>query len=84
MPKATDTVIYRLHSSHYAATDTTGAFLQGGRWHTQGKHVLYAAEHISLAVLETLVHTTGLPLPPKSVARVTIPAEVLIEHAIWQ
>ncbi len=27
-----------------------------GRWHTQGRHLDYAAEHLSLAILERLVH----------------------------
>ena len=33
-----------------------GAFLFGGRWNPAGYHLVYAAEHLSLAVLEVLVH----------------------------
>jgi RES domain-containing protein len=34
----------------------TGAWKHDGRWHTQGHRVVYAAESLALATLETLVH----------------------------
>lgn len=33
-----------------------GARLYGGRWNRRGEAMVYAAEHLSLAVLEVLVH----------------------------
>lgn len=35
----------------------TGAKLYGGRWNTPGNFVIYSASSVSLAMLETLVHT---------------------------
>lgn len=34
----------------------TGAFLHGGRWSPRGRHVVYTAGSIALAMLEVLVH----------------------------
>lgn len=52
-----------------------GARLAGGRWNSPGLGVIYASQHLSLAVLEILVHA---PLPAqRTVARsrtvITVP-----------
>lgn len=49
--------VYRITSTQYS-DDISGAGskLAGGRWNSPGIAVLYAAQHISLAVLEMLVH----------------------------
>ena len=80
---AADTVIYRMHASTYSATDTPGAMRAPGRWHSIGTRVIYAAEHISLAVLETVIHAAGRRLPPRSITRITIPSSVTIEETDW-
>lgn len=72
-----------MHSPAHDAFDSTGAFLQPGRWHRAGTRVLYAAEHASLAVLETLIHAGGRRLPPRSMTRIHIPEVVAIESAGW-
>ncbi len=73
--------IFRMHAARFAATDATGALLAPGRWHSQGTRVLYAAEHVSLALLETLIHAGGRRLPPRALARIVIPAGMRVESA---
>ena len=57
-----------------------GAREFGGRWNPKGVSVVYLAEHLSLAALETYVHlpagARGLPF---QAFRVTIPEEVRVE-----
>jgi RES domain-containing protein len=72
-----------MHAARYLAADPTGSMLAPGRWHSQGTRVIYAAQHISLAVLETVVHAAGRKLPPRSLTRITIPERVAVEEASW-
>lgn len=76
-------VIFRMHSKSRDAFDTKGATLQEGRWHSIGTRVIYAAEHASLAVLETLIHAGGKKIPPRVMTRITVPDELPIERAAW-
>jgi RES domain-containing protein len=76
-------VIFRMHSKSHGAFDTRGATLQEGRWHSIGTRVVYAAEHASLAVLETLIHAGGKKIPPRVMTRITVPDELPIERAAW-
>jgi RES domain-containing protein len=63
--------------------DTAGAFLFSGRWHLAGIRVVYAAEHASLAVLETLIHTSGRAVPNRAITEIHIPEEVSVESSEW-
>jgi RES domain-containing protein len=45
--------------------------------------VIYAAEHASLAVLESLIHAGGRKLPPRAMTRIEIPDDLLVESAGW-
>lgn len=51
-------LVYRIVHKKYA--DSLFASGLEGRWNSQGKKVLYTAENISLAYLETLAHRKGL------------------------
>src|ERR1700732_1272569 len=55
--------IYRMHRAARAAGDYTGAMLAGGRWNPIGTPMLYAAQHLSLACVEILVHLDKSELP---------------------
>jgi RES domain-containing protein len=76
-------VVFRMHAVARDAFDTQGAFLHPGRWHSAGTRVIYAAEHASLAVLETLIHAGGKKLPPRAITRIHIPDDLLIETGEW-
>jgi RES domain-containing protein len=76
-------VIFRMHSKSHGVFDTKGATLHEGRWHSIGTRVVYAAEHASLAVLETLIHAGGKKIPSRVITRITVPDKLPIERAAW-
>jgi RES domain-containing protein len=63
----------------YRADDLTGAGAKdtGGRWNEKGVAVVYAAESIALACLETFVHLNagGLPVN-RFLVEITIPDDI--------
>jgi len=57
-------IVYRLANEEFTHDlSGKGAKLYGGRWNSFGLPVLYTTEHISLAVLEILVHIKTLKTP---------------------
>ena len=52
---------FRIFKTKYSASwfDGEGAFRYGGRWNLRGTRVFYAAESLSLAALEMLVHLSS-------------------------
>jgi RES domain-containing protein len=76
-------IVYRMHRIGSNVFDTTGASLFSGRWHLAGVRVVYAAEHISLAALETLIHTSQKALPSKAITEIHIPDELPVESSEW-
>ena len=54
--------VYRIGDSkgRYPIFSGEGAKLSEGRWHQKGQDPIYAAEHLSLAMLEKLVHFNGI------------------------
>jgi RES domain-containing protein len=50
-------IVYRFASEQYKEDISgNGAAIFGGRWNSKGRPVLYSSNHISLSVLELLVH----------------------------
>jgi RES domain-containing protein len=76
-------IVFRMHGIAVSALDSSGAFLQPGRWHSAGTRVVYAAEHASLAALETLIHAGGRKMPPRAITRIHLPDDLPIESASW-
>jgi len=76
-------IVYRMHRIGSDVFDTTGAVLFSGRWHLAGMRVVYAAEHASLAALETLIHTGGKPVPSKAITEIQIPEDMTVESSEW-
>jgi RES domain-containing protein len=72
---------------HYRADDLsgTGAKITGGRWNRPGTALVYAAESIALAALETVVHLTGgmaLPLN-RILVRIDVPDDEWAARAVF-
>jgi RES domain-containing protein len=53
--------VWRLARRRLAALDGAGAHLYGGRWNRRGQSVVYCSEHLSLALLEVIVHLELAP-----------------------
>lgn len=64
-------LVFRICRDIHQALDGEGARLFGGRWNSPGLPLIYASEHISLCVLEQLVHL-DLDLIPENWVVVTI------------
>jgi RES domain-containing protein len=60
-------------SGVYPIFDATGSTLAPGRWNTPGSPVIYTSEHFSTALLEKLVHGSGMLPPHQHFVTVTIP-----------
>ena len=76
-------IVYRMHRIGSNVFDTTGAFLFSARWHLAGVRVVYAAEHASLAALETLIHTSQRAVPNKAITEIAIPQDIAVESSEW-
>ena len=55
--------VWRLAIGRHREIDGEGARLYGGRWNSPGVPMVYAATHLSLALLEQLVHLDPARLP---------------------
>ena len=66
-------ILYRIADDRYAADlNGTGGLFAPGRWHRRGTPILYLAEHVSLSMLEVLVHSPALPIG-RSCVTVSLP-----------
>ncbi|MCR5855672.1 RES family NAD+ phosphorylase [Mesorhizobium sp. J428] len=70
----------------YPIFDATGSTIAPGRWNIRPTPVIYTSEHFSTALLEKLVHGSGVLPPNQHYIEVTIPRgasyEVLSEPSL--
>jgi RES domain-containing protein len=72
--------VYRLAKRRYPVYDGSGAALEGARWNSPGRPLIYASEHYATALLEKLVHAGRTQLPgPHHAAAIEIPEGVSTE-----
>jgi RES domain-containing protein len=55
-----------------------GAYLNGGRWNSEGFYALYTASTASLALLETLAHLKVIPQTGYCLACIKIPEDAIL------
>lgn len=63
----------------YPIYSPEGARKYAGRWHRRGQRVIYTAEHYSTAMLERLVHYSGVLPKGQHFIEIGIPAGVSYE-----
>lgn len=72
--------LYRIGSRRHALFDGTGAFLYGGRWNSRGRRIIYAAQSLSGARLELLVHLPSGDVPADHAwIEIEVPADIRID-----
>ena len=73
--------VYRLAKRRYPVYDGSGAALEGARWNSPGRLLIYASEHYATALLEKLVHAGRTLLPgAHHAAAIEIPDDLPIEE----
>lgn len=63
----------------YPIYSCEGARQYGGRWHRRGQRTIYTAEHYSTAMLERLVHYSGVLPKGQHFIEIAVPAGVSYE-----
>lgn len=81
-------VLYRVAKARYPVFDGTGASLEGGRWNSPGRPVIYAATCLAGSLLELLVHAGPREKLPGAhhCARARFPDDVevqLLDEAVF-
>ena len=73
--------VYRLTLPRYAGTAFSGegARRVGGRWTPVGRPVVHTSGNVSLAVLETLVHTAVSSIPAHHLVAADVPESLAVE-----
>jgi RES domain-containing protein len=83
MPRTLDRVLcsYRIGDPHgkYPIYDATGSTISPGRWNTTTSPMIYTSEHYSTALLEKLVHGSGMLPHDQHYMEITIPNGVSYE-----
>jgi RES domain-containing protein len=68
--------------SNHADLTGIGGLRAAGRWHSQGRRIVYLADHPSSALLEMLVHMDRDLIPPSyQLLRIALPPDIAIETA---
>ena len=66
--------------SNYVDLSGIGGLRAAGRWHSQGRRIVYLADHPSSALLEMLVHMDRDFIPPThQLLRVAVPDDIKVE-----
>jgi RES domain-containing protein len=64
--------------SNYADLSGIGGMRTAGRWHSQGRRIVYLADHPSSALLEMLVHMDRDLIPPTyQLLRIVTPSDIV-------
>lgn len=72
--------VYRIARCDYIRDlSGSGAFLNGGRWNSEGVYALYTASTASLALLETLAHLQKIPKVGFCLVCLDIPDDFLLD-----
>lgn len=72
--------VYRLSKRRYPVYDGSGAALEGARWNSPGRVLIYTSEHYATVLLEKLVHAGRTQLPGAHyAAAIDIPDELSTE-----
>jgi RES domain-containing protein len=67
--------------SNYADLSGIGGLRAAGRWHSQGRRIVYLADHPSSALLEMLVHMDRDLIPASyQLLRIVAPDDIAIEN----
>lgn len=76
-----ETIIYRVCKMRYPVFDGAGAALEGGRWNSRGRPIVYGSEALAGCLLEILVHAgRRQKIPGKHhCARGRVPEDISIE-----
>ena len=73
--------VYRLTKRRYPVYDGSGAALEGSRWNSPGRALIYTSEHYATALLEQLVHAGRTALPGgHHAAEIDIPDDLAAEE----
>ena len=69
--------------SNYATLDGIGGTLQSARWHSQGRPIIYAADHPAAALLEMLANFDTSLLPDTfQLLKIAVPSRTQKPHAM--
>jgi len=72
---------YRIADERHRIFDGMGAYLNGARWNSQGRRIIYASDSFAGAMLEILVRTRIGRMPRRHAwIEIQIPAEVSVEE----